>query len=357
MIRRYVYLTSAVFCGLCVLLSGCASSGGRKGVPSWVHDTDAIEEAYPRRKNFIGMGVCGGAGITDIMSRKQAESMAVADIASVVEVKINDTIEDHDTSVERNGRLLEQSVRIQTTKRVVTGMLSGVEIKEVFYDDRTLNWHALAVLNRAKAGAGAAEAVAQRLEEGRKVLARLGGGPVQDLVALRRLDRMITELDRLAVALAIFAPSRKREAKRAIGSFKGDVAAQFESASAGATVRIALRSDSARRIPASLRESASKALRTAGFTVAEANATGELQIRVELETSTQVGSMTIYEVAAGASYKLMEQGKTVLEGNVAAGPASSSRSSSVEASRKRSLGRLAPRLEMGIAAMLNQQEE
>ncbi len=346
----------AVLCGGCVLLSGCASSG-RKGVPAWVVDTGAIEKAYPRRQNFIGMGVCGGAGSTDVMSRKQAESMAVADIASVVEVQINDTIEDHDTSVERNGRLLEQNVRIQTTKRVVTGMLSGVEIKDVFYDERTMNWHALAVLNRARAGAGAAEAVAQRLAQGRGVLAGLGRGPLQDLVALRRLDRMMTELDRLAVALAIFAPSRKGEATQAIEAFKDEVAAQQEKALAGATVRVTMRSESARRLPASLRTAASDALRRAGFKVVDANAAGELQIQVELEVSTQVGSMTIYEVASGASFKLMENGSIIMEGGAAAGPESSSRSGSETLSRTRSLERLASRLEAALGAMLNGQEE
>lgn len=324
-------------------------------MPEWVYDTAAIEKQYPRRSNFIGMGVCGGAGTTDIMSRKQAEGMAVADIASVVEVQINDTIEDYDTSVERNGRLLEQSVRIQTTKRVVTGMLSGVEIKRTYYDERALNWHALAVLNRTRAGAGAAEAVAQRLAQGRDVLTGLGRGPVHDLVALRRLDRMITELDRLAVALAIFAPSRKGEAKRQIESFKDDVSAQRDTALAGATLRISLRSASAKRLPASLREAASKALRRAGFTVVDANAAGELQVQVEVKTSTQVGSMRIYEVASGSSFKLVEKGKTILEGAVPAGPASSSRSSSEQLSRTRSLARLAARLEAGVAAMLNEE--
>ncbi|MDP6630814.1 MAG: hypothetical protein QGH42_07145 [Kiritimatiellia bacterium] len=357
MILRHLYMRSAVVGATCVLLSGCASSGGRRGMPAWVYRPTAIEKEYPRRKNFVGLGVCGGAGTMDVMSRKQAESMAVADIASVVEVQINDTIEDHDTSVERNGRLLEQSVRIQTTRRVVTGMLSGVEIKEIFFDERTLNWHALAVLNRARAGAGAAEAVAQRLERGRGVLAGLGRGPVQDLVALRGLDRMTTELDRLAVALAIFAPSRKDEAKRAIKLFKKDVAAQRDTAQAGAAVRITMRSHSAKRIPASLRAAASKALRSAGFTVVDSNAAGELKIQVEVETSTQVGSMRIYEVAAGASYALVEKGKIVLEGKLAAGPTSSSRSSSEELSRTRSLDRLAARLEAGVAAMLNEEEK
>jgi len=356
MIRRQVCVQLLILGGICLLLSGCASSG-RKGVPAWVYNTGAIEKQYPRRKNFIGMGVCGGAGTTDFMSRKQAESMAVADIASVVEVQINDTIEDHDTSVERNGRLLEQSVRIQTTKRVVTGMLSGVEIKEAFFDERTLNWHALAVLNRAQAGAGAAEAVAQRLAQGGDVLSGLGRGPVQDLVALRRLDRMITELDRLAVALAIFAPSRKSEAKQAIESFKEDVAAQRETALAGATVRITMRADSAGRLPASFRTAASKALRRAGFTVRDANAAGELLIRIEVKTSTKVGSMRIYEVASGASFALMERDKTVLEGAVPAGSESSSRSSSEQLSRTRSLERLAARIETGVTAMLNEQEE
>jgi hypothetical protein len=342
--------------GVCLLLGGCASSAARRGVPAWVNDAGAIEKAYPRRANFIGLGVCGGAGPTDVMSRKQAESMAVADIASVVEVQINDTIEDHDTSVERNGRLLEQNVRIQTTRRVVTGMLSGVEIKEVFFDTHTLNWHALAVLNRARAGAGAAEAVAQRLAQGRDVLDGLGQGPVQDFVAVRRLGRMMTELDRLAVALAIFAPSRKAAAKQAIEAFQSDVAAQRGAARAGARVHISLRAASAGPIPASLRTAAARALRQAGFTVVDEAGAGELQVEVEVKTATQVGSMRIYEVTSGAAFKLVEKGRVVLEGAVPAGPASASRSSSEELSRTRSLERLAKRLDAGIAAMLNEEE-
>ncbi len=357
MIQGNVCLNLAALGGVCVLLSGCASSATRGGVPAWVQHPDAIELQYPRRHNFIGRGVCGGAGTTDVMSRKQAESMAVADIASVVEVQINDTIEDHDTSVERNGRLLEQSVRIQTTRRVVTGMLSGVEIKEVFFDERTLNWHALAVLNRARAGAGAAEAVAQRLERGRAVLATLGQGPVQDLVALRRLEQMLTELDRLAVALAIFAPSRKAAAKASIEAFKADVSARRDVALSGARVRISMRSVSGSQLPQTLWEAAGQALRHSGFSVVDGEAAGELEVQVEVETSTQVGSMRIYEVSSGASFKLMEKGKALLEGTLPPGPESSSRSGAEQLSRKRSLARLADRLEGGITAMLNEEKE
>jgi hypothetical protein len=291
------------------------------------------------------------------MSRRQAEATAVADIASVVEVQINDTVEDHDTSVERNGRFLSQNVRIQTTRRVVTGILSGVEIKEVFFDAGSLNWHALAVLDRARAGAGAAEAVTQRLARGRAVLGGLGRGPVSDLVALRRLDRMTTELDRLAVALAIFAPARKAEAKAQIEAFKTDVAARRDDIQPRATVRVVLAGRAGGTLPASLRQAAAKPLTQAGFSVVKGPAAGELRVDVKLKTATQVGAMRIYKVSASASFRLMEQERVLLEGEVPIDALSASRSSSEHLARTRSLDRLAERLRKGIDAMLNNGEE
>lgn len=338
------------------LLCGCAGPGGRRGVPPWVYDPGAIQRAYPRSRYLVGMGVCGGAGGTDVMSRKQAESMAVSDIASMVEVQINDTIEDHDTSVERNGRLLEQNVRIQTTKRVVTGILSGVEIKQVFFDERTLNWHALAVLERARAGAGAAEAVGQRLAAGKAVLQGLGRGPVQDLVALRRLDRVVTELDRLAVARAVFAPARRDETRPQITTFKQDVAARRDAVRSKATVAVDVCSDADAPLPVALHEAARRALRKAGLRVVDRGGAGTLRIEVAIETATQVGSMTIYDVKAGASLTLTGDGQTVLEKVLAPDATSASRSSSLQRSRRRSLARLAPRLEAGISEMLDEPE-
>ena len=339
--------------GLCALWCGCASTGGRRDLPEWVRDPAALEKSYPRRRYFIGMGVCGGASGADLMSRKQAEATAVADIAAVVEVQINDTVEAYDTSVERNGKLLEQNVRIQTTKRVVTGILSGVEIKHVYFDERSLNWHTVALLDRSKAGAGAAEAVAQRLARGRTVLDGLGAGPISDLIALRRLDRMTTELDRLAVALAIFAPSRKAAATTQIKTFKSAVAAQRETARAAARIRVVMRSDPAAPLPPALRAAAVRALEEVGLNVATDQAAGEFHVTVKTKTVTQVGAMRIFEVSSGATFKLIERGRTVMQGRVPIDPLSASRSNAEHLSRTRSLNRLADRLRMGIVAMLN----
>ena len=209
------YRVAAAFPAL-LLLAGCGSTGGwgQSRIPGWVTDPAGIEASYPKQRYITGAGVCGAPNSRDVMSRQQAEAAAVADIASLVEVAIDDTIEEQDTSVERNGRLLTQNVRIQTTRRVVTGLLSGVEIKEAYFDERALNWHALAVLDRRQAGRGALEAIAQRIRKGRAVLASEGHGPAQRYLVLRGLDTMLEEMDRLAVAVALL-PRRSRPAQEA----------------------------------------------------------------------------------------------------------------------------------------------
>jgi len=337
----------AVFCG-------CAQiRGGRVAVPAWVSNPVSIEKEYSRNQWYIGFGVCGGASSQDSISRIQAERSAVADIASVVEVQINDTIEDQDTSIERNGKLLVQSVRIRTTKMVVTGILSGIEIKQVFFDKRSMNWHAFALLNRTRAGAGALEAVKQRLERGQAVLDGLGSGPVSDFIAIRRLGVLVTELDRLAVALAIFAPSYKANACAEIDAFKDRVVALYSDAGSRAKVRVVLNSSSDINLPVCLGVAVTKPLMRAGFTVVDYGDFAELRVNVEVNTATQRGSMLVYKVSSGATFELVERERIIADGSVSASNENSSRSGSKTLSRTRSLELLSEQLQMEIDEMLN----
>jgi len=231
-----------------------------------------------------------------------------------------------------------------------------VEVKEVFFDERSLNWHALAVLDRTRAGAGASEAVAQRLARGRAVLDGLGQGPIADFMALRQLTQLSSELDRLAVALAMFAPSRKAAAKGQIESLQSDIVKQRMGVQSRATVRVVMHSSAPGALPDVLAEEARQALKEAGFTVVSVGAAGELQVDVEVNTATQVGAMRIYEVTSGAAFKLVEQDRTVAAGTIPIDRSSASRSGAEHLSRGRSLNRLADRLRMGITAMLNSEE-
>ena len=96
-----------------------------------------------------------------------------------------------------------------------------------------------------------------------------------------------------------------------------------------------------------------RALEEAGFSVAADHAAGDLHVTVEIKTATQVGAMRIFEVSSGATFKLIERGRTVMQGRVPIDPLSASRSNAEHLSRTRSLNRLADRLRMGIVAMLN----
>ncbi len=55
----------------------------------------------------------------------------ISDIASYVEIQINDVIEQYDTTVRKNDKELVQSVTHQQTRREVTGLLGGVDVVEL----------------------------------------------------------------------------------------------------------------------------------------------------------------------------------------------------------------------------------
>ena len=336
-----------------LLGAGCATTGADK-TPAWVVDPLSVRSAYPRSHFIAGFGVSASPDARDVMSRKQAERAALSDIASLVQVEIHDTIEDLDTSVERNGRLLTQSVRIQRTQRVVTGLLSGAEIKEVYFDPRALNWHALAVLDRAAAGRGAVEAIQRRLREGRAVLAAESGGPLARFLALRRLEGGVDDLEQLAMAVAMFAPPLLGSARSDIEAYKARLQLRLADAAPRATVRVVLEGDGLREGAEAFTAPLVRVLQDAGFRAGGDNAGGVLTVTVSCRDELQVGSARVYRCTAGARFSLLDGDAPLVEGAVPAGDKTASRAGDRAAARRRSLERLGvvlpPALESALEA-------
>ena len=352
--RRRVGFTLAMAC-LCLGGTDSPAMARRPAIPAWVTDPASLEALYPKNRYMTGVGVCPSPNNRDMMSRKKAENAAMSDIASVVEVQINDVVEQHDTDVERGGKLHSQSVRMQNTRRVVTGLLGGVEIKEAFFDSRSLNWYALAVLERGKAGRGVLEAVAQRLEGAQQALSACGRGPLSDLFILQPLRSTATDLDRLVVAVTMFAPAEKDSVKAKVDALSGDLAQRQAQLKGRTSVRIVIRAPEGARAPEGTAAAIARVLTARGISVAEKAeaAGGQLTVTFTTEASTQVGTMKIFKVAAGGRYELTEGGQKLLEGEVPVDEANAARSNTLQLSQQRSLGKAGEKLVESLAAALD----
>jgi hypothetical protein len=343
--------------GLAVLAvcGTAAGMGSGPRLPAWVTDPAAAEQAYPRARYFVGQGVCGGASARDVMSREQAEAAAVADIAAVVEVQINDQVEQFDTTTERDGRERVDSVRRQTTRRVVTGLLSGVEVREVVFDPRSLNWHALAVLDRRQAGTGAVAAVERKARQVRENLERETAGPVDRFLALESLESVTEDLERLAVAVALFAPASAGAVRQQVDQAVGAVARERARVREAAAVRLELTGEAADGREALL-QAARDALEQAGLSV-RPDAAAVCRIGVKVEARVQMGQMRIVAASAGAWFELEEGGRSLLQGEVAADPAHAVRAAQREQAVARAVDGLAPRLRETLSRRLHERSK
>ena len=336
---------------LCVRQAGAMAGGPR--APGWIDDPASLEKQYPRANYFVGFGVCGGAGSRDVMSRQQAEQLAVADIAANVEVRIDDVVERHDTAVERNGKHLSQEVTLHRGTRVVTGLLSGVEIKAVYFDRRALNWHALAVLERGRGGRGAAEAIAQRLARLDAGLASAPPGALAGALALRRLQPMLLELDRLLVAVSLFTPSAHPGLKTSVASRREQVESRLAKALQGLAVHVAVTGDGDGPPPDDVRRAAETVLRERGIGVAPDKGERVLWVEVETEARTQAGAVRVVKAMSAARYRLVEAGVVLQAGSVAATDDTASRASTRAQAIQRSRQKLAVPLAAALAAELD----
>ncbi len=134
---------------LAIVMSGCVSN---KQLPDWVRSPQILTAKYPIQRYLIGHGVSGAASADDLIAKRAAEDMALADIAAAIEVRIESVLEKQETEVEFQGKRSVQEVTYRHTERIVSSLLRGMEVKESYFDPATFNWYAYAVLDRAEAG-------------------------------------------------------------------------------------------------------------------------------------------------------------------------------------------------------------
>lgn len=336
--------------GLLSLAAGCATT---PPAPAWVSDLNAADQLYPKERFFVGRGVVGGAGPADLMSRKQAENNAIVDVASAVEVKIKDVTETHDTEAMRNGKTAgSQSVRYQNTKRTVTGLVGGTEVREVYFDPRSMNWYALAVLERAKAGRATAEAINQRLERGRAVLQAPAEGPLADYFRLKPLDSLADELDRLIVALNVFNPAYLAETRGPVDTFKHDVTTRLDALKPQLSVAVDLALPDRAGAATAWREELTRTLSARGLTPATGGSR-QLEVRVTCNITRQVGAVVIHRAVSGATFTLREGAREIFHAELPADATTEVRAGDAGAAAARSLERLRGNLAQALAEELD----
>lgn len=127
------------------LFLSCASSQKQVKFPAWIYYP---EEVYPSSDflTYVGEGI----------SRNQAEISALHGLSSIfgqdIESSSSSTVRMNEA---KNGGIVatntNQSFSQEVLKKVNVENLTGVEIKDYFCDPDTLEWYAIAVLNKAQA--------------------------------------------------------------------------------------------------------------------------------------------------------------------------------------------------------------
>ncbi len=192
-----IFLLGSITLAMSLTLSGCAGKRTSE-VPDWVNGNSS---RYPGNQYLIGRGQGEYAAI--------ARDRARADLAKIFEVNIaeqsKDIIEFSRTGTGKQAQLESSASRQIATRTDQT--LSNIEIAEVWKNPKTGQHHALAVMDRLKAGqslrediqqldklTGEAIAAAKRQDE---VLLQLGdaGRAVEAQLQRRALQRQLQVID------------------------------------------------------------------------------------------------------------------------------------------------------------------
>lgn len=131
------------FSALFVALSLVSSPLALGAQPSWVAGDSA---EYPNEKYLVGRGV----GSTE----DEAKNRARGELATIFEVRI-EVANENITTVAKSGN--KEQVDKRATQQVsakTDKVINGINIAKTWRDPETQDFHALAVLSRAQAGAG-----------------------------------------------------------------------------------------------------------------------------------------------------------------------------------------------------------
>lgn len=130
-----------------LILSGMVLSAFAWGAqPSWVTGESA---EYPSEQYLIGRGV----GSTE----DEAQNRARGDLATIFEVRIEVASESSTTVSQSDKKAQVNKLATQRVSAKTDKVVSGVSIAKIWRDPATKDFHALAVLSRAQAGAALRE--------------------------------------------------------------------------------------------------------------------------------------------------------------------------------------------------------
>lgn len=179
-------------------LAALAASLALAAPPDWVNGN---AKQYPNDLYLVGRGTGSTAD--------EAGNRARGDLASIFEVKV-EVVTANATEVVKSGskemvhKTASQSVSAKTDR-----VLSGVEIAETWRDPTTMDFHALAVMSRAKAAAGLREEIEKVDAAVRMELAnaKAANDSLIKLGAMQRAFDTVVNRDGFQASLKVVDPS------------------------------------------------------------------------------------------------------------------------------------------------------
>ena len=191
-------LVQNMFKMVVVLVSLLSSTTALAAQPKWISDS-SLE--YPSALYLTGRGVGATA--------EEAQNRARGDLATIFEVRV-EVVNENTTTVAKSGnkeqvnKLSTQQVSAKTDK-----VISGINIAQVWRDPATADFHALAVLPRAQAGASLREELA-KIDEGVQQqieTAKAAKDPLLKIGALSHALETSVKRDGFQASLKVVDPS------------------------------------------------------------------------------------------------------------------------------------------------------
>ncbi|MDZ7663675.1 LPP20 family lipoprotein [Thiohalophilus sp.] len=176
------FFSPLVMTALVMMLTGCAGPGTGDDRPAWISGNS---KAYPTEQYLIGRGEAEHAAV--------ARDRARADLAKIFEVSISEQSRDI-TEYSRttgSGEQTQSSLETAISRQIATRTdqtLSNIEIAEIWQDPDSGRHHALAVLDRLKAG--------QQLRDAIQQLDNLTGKVIEDAWQQSELLRQLARANR-----------------------------------------------------------------------------------------------------------------------------------------------------------------
>lgn len=183
---------------LIVTASLLSSTAALAAQPKWISDS-SLE--YPNELYLTGRGTGSTA--------EEAQNRARGDLATIFEVHV-EVVTENTTTVAQSGKkeqvnkLASQQVSAKTDK-----VISGINIAQVWRDPVTTDFHALAVLSRAQAGASLREELAKIDDEVRQQVdaAQAAKDPLLRIGALTHALEASIKRDGFQASLKVVDPS------------------------------------------------------------------------------------------------------------------------------------------------------